>query len=182
MIIRHGEKPGENWPGTGLTESGQPDDKSLVIRGWERAGAWAALFGAGLGGDDYPKPSAVYALNPGAGSTPDAGPTKRPSETVSALAERLGLTTDNSFALGQEDGLVSRLLGLRGVVLVCWEHKAIVEQIVPKIPVDQGAPPTHWPGSRYDAVLRFDRREGEQKFMFKELLPCLLSGDLDQPF
>ncbi len=74
LIIRHAEKPGEQWPGPGLDESGQSDAKSLVIRGWQRAGAWAALFGAGLGGQDYPKPGAIYAANPGAGGTADEGP------------------------------------------------------------------------------------------------------------
>ncbi|VFU08821.1 protein of unknown function [Methylocella tundrae] len=39
----------------GLTPEGSPDKKSLVIRGWERAGSWSALFGAGLGGVDFPQ-------------------------------------------------------------------------------------------------------------------------------
>jgi Mechanosensitive ion channel len=38
--------------------------KSLVIRGWQRAGSWAALFGTGMGGAEYPKPSAIYAADP----------------------------------------------------------------------------------------------------------------------
>jgi hypothetical protein len=49
LIIRHAKKPGESWPGSGLTPDGVPDKKSLVIRGWQRAGSWSALFGAGLG-------------------------------------------------------------------------------------------------------------------------------------
>ena len=72
LIIRHAEKPGENWPGPGLTIEGTPDDKSLVIRGWQRAGAWAALFGAGLGGTDYPAPAAIYAANPAGSDQPAA--------------------------------------------------------------------------------------------------------------
>ncbi|HKI13800.1 MAG TPA: histidine phosphatase family protein, partial [Roseiarcus sp.] len=53
LIIRHAEKPGESWPGPGLTAEGAGDKKSLVVRGWQRAGSWSALFGAGLGGDDF---------------------------------------------------------------------------------------------------------------------------------
>jgi hypothetical protein len=182
LIIRHAEKPGEQWLGPGSNESGQPDGKSLVIRGWERAGAWAALFGADLGGNDYPKPRAIFAANPGAGGTPDEGPSRRPYETVSALSARLSLSANVAYALGQEEQLVTTLVGLSGVALVCWEHKAIAAQIVPRIPVDQGAPPKRWPGERYDAVLRFDRDDGAQKFKFRELLPCLLAGDSITPF
>jgi hypothetical protein len=50
LIIRHaekpkeqGDKPNEFWPGPGFTDKGEEDDKSLVIRGWQRAGAWAAF-------------------------------------------------------------------------------------------------------------------------------------------
>jgi putative addiction module component (TIGR02574 family) len=48
LIIRHAEKPGESWPGSGLTPDGIIDKKSLVIRGWQRAGSRSALFGVGL--------------------------------------------------------------------------------------------------------------------------------------
>jgi hypothetical protein len=36
LIIRHAEKAGEQWPGPGLTLEGVKDDKSLVVRGWQR--------------------------------------------------------------------------------------------------------------------------------------------------
>jgi hypothetical protein len=64
---------------------------------------------------------------------------------------------------------------------VAWEHKAIVESIVPLIPVSSGTPPTHWNGSRFDVVLRFDRADGATGFAFTELFPMLLSGDSDKP-
>ena len=79
LIIRHAEKPGESWPGSGLTPDGIIDKKSLVIRGWQRAGSWSALFGAGLGGLDYPAPSVIYAADPNAtpGDEPSSVPTRR---------------------------------------------------------------------------------------------------------
>src|SRR5207253_6434565 len=66
FIIRHAEKPGESWPGPGLTPTGVTDKKSLVIRGWQRAGSWAALFGGGFNSLDYPRPSVIYAADPNA--------------------------------------------------------------------------------------------------------------------
>jgi hypothetical protein len=174
LIIRHAEKPDEDWPGPGLTSKGVVDKKALVIRGWQRAGAWAALFGTGRGGPDYPVPDKIYAANPDA---PGDGVSRRPAETVSALAARLGKDTDKSIAKGQEQKLVDRLLSLSGVVLVAWEHKAIVEDILPKLPISSGTRPTHWNGSRYDVVLRLDRADGEDGFALRQLFPQLLSGD-----
>lgn len=103
LIVRHAEKPNENKPGPGLTIEGTEDDKSLVVRGWERAGAWAALFGAGLGGNNYPQPDIVYAANPhqpvdttGSGD----GPSKRPFETVKPLCDRIHLDPITKWAVG----------------------------------------------------------------------------------
>ncbi|MGD0190789.1 MAG: histidine phosphatase family protein [Rhizomicrobium sp.] len=182
LIIRHAEKLGEAWPGPGLTDAGVSDDKSLVIRGWQRAGAWAALFGAGLGGANYPKPARIYAATPGQDDKDNKGASKRPFETICALAPRLGITADTSFGLGDEAALMAKVLGQSGVVLIAWEHKAIAGLIVPKIPVASGTPPDKWPGDRFDVVLRFDRAAGATKFAYRQLFPCLLSGDSETPF
>jgi hypothetical protein len=181
LIIRHAEKPDQNWPGPGLTEDGKEDEESLVIRGWERGGAWAALFGTGLGGTDYPAPQRIYAAHPGPLDQLNHGPSRRPAETVEALASRLSLTPVLTFEKGQEAALMAEVLTLSGVVLVAWEHKAIIEDILPRIAVDQGTPPTRWPGQRFDVALRFDRPDGRTKFAFRPLYPQLLSGDSNTP-
>jgi hypothetical protein len=180
MVIRHAEKPGEAWPGPGLNEAGAQDDKSLVIRGWARAGAWAALFGVGLGGADYPKPAALYAAKPGDPADPGHGPSRRPADTLAPLAERLKMKPDISLAQGEERKLMDKVLGLSGVVLVCWEHKAIPAGILPLIPVEAGVVlPKAWPPDRFDVVLRFDRPAGGSRFAFRQLCPRLLAGDPD---
>jgi hypothetical protein len=172
MVIRHAEKPGEAWPGPGLTEAGDENGKSLVIRGWQRAGAWAALFGSRLGGPDYPAPSALF------GARPEGSASQRAADTLRPLAARLGLTLDLSFAQGEEDGLMDKVLGRSGVALVSWEHKKIAEAILPRIPVHPGAAlPAQWPSDRYDVVLRFDRSDGAERFSFRQLRPRMLSGD-----
>lgn len=186
LIIRHAEKPGGDWPGPGLTTDGVSDTKSLVIRGWQRAGAWAALFGGGMGGAEFPKPDVIYAADPA--STPNGpetdndGPSKRPFETVTPLAAKLGLTPVVTWAQGQEQQLVDAVTALSGVVLIAWEHKKIISAVLPDIA--KGAIlgiPTDWPGHRFDVVLRFDRAGHDHPWTFQQLFPMLMSGDSDEP-
>jgi hypothetical protein len=180
LIIRHAEKPDEAWPGPGLTPDGVADNKSLVIRGWQRAGAWSALFGAGLGGDDFPRPAAIYAADPR--STAGADPSKRPFETITPLAAQLTLTPIVK-PLGVEHDLVAEIVGLTGVVLVCWEHKAIAKTILPAIANGQAlhGMPMKWDGARFDVVLRFDRSAPGAPWTFRQLFPRLMSGDSATP-
>ena len=184
FIIRHAEKPDESQPalGPGLMQNGTVDSELLVIRGWQRAGAWDSLFGAGLGGKDYPPPAKIYAATPGAAGDPDHGPSRRPAETIAPLAARLGVIPDENIAKGDEKHLVKKVLEQDGVVLVCWEHKAIVEDILPRLPVsNSGDLPSKWSGDRFDVVLRFDRAKSTDQLVFKPLYPKLLSGDSDKP-
>lgn len=179
LIIRHAEKPGETWPGPGLTAKGKESKEALVIHGWQRAGAWAALFGTPLGSADYPTPSRIYAANPDVTDPADPTVSRRSAETVLALKDT-GIETIESFAKGQEAALVEKLVTLSGVVLVCWEHKAITRKILPGLPI-QGTPPAKWDDTRYDVVLRLDRAEGAARFTLRQLFPKLLSGDSDEP-
>jgi hypothetical protein len=185
LIIRHAEKPHRSWPGPGLTAAGEPDDRSLVIRGWQRAGAWGALFGTHLGGADYPLPSIVYAADPNAPPNDDTDdePSQRPAQTVTALAEFIGKNPDTTYAVGQEVQLASAVVAQSGVVLICWEHKAIARTLLPVISKGQTLPgmPTKWDGARFDVVLRFDRTGPAAPWAFRQLCPCLLSGDLVSP-
>ncbi len=182
LIIRHAEKPDHPEQGPGFSERGDKDKESLIIRGWQRAGTWAALFGTGLGGSDYPIPDRIYAAAPGADGAWDQGPSRRPYETVLPLAARLGKPIDTAYAKEKSAALVTeRLLSLEGVVLVSWEHRAIVDTLVPAIPVAHGSPPSDWPGHRFDVVLRFDRPAGATKFAYRPLYPKLLAGDSDLP-
>jgi len=181
LIIRHAEKPGESWPGPGLTAEGAADKKSLVVRGWQRAGSWSALFGADLGGDDFPAPSVIYAADPKAQTGDD--PSQRPFETISPLATRLNLDPVVRYALGQEPALVAELIAQTGAVLVLWEHKAIAAAILPAIAGGQtiAGMPRKWDGTRFDVVLRFDRSAEGAPWSFRQLFPRLLSGDSDTP-
>ena len=139
------------------------------------------MFGAGLGGPDYPQPAAIYAANPGAADGDE--PSQRPFETISPLAARLNLQPITKYAVGDEPQLVAELSGLTGVVLVCWEHKMIYKQILPQLAKGQTLHglPAGWDGSRFDVVLRFDRAVPGAPWSFRQLFPRLLSGDSDVP-
>ena len=182
LIIRHGEKPDRQWPGPGLTRRGNMNAGSLVVRGWQRAGAWATLFGTGFGGADYPSPDRIYAVDPK--GDPSQQPTRRPRETVTPLAARLGLSII-ARVQGQEAKLAAEINGLaNGVVLVCWEHKRIGSVLLPALFGPQrpdGGVPRRWQGTRFDVVLRLDRADPGQPWKCRQLFPCLLSGDSDQP-
>jgi len=182
LIIRHAEKPEKSSLDPGLTPDGTQDDKSLIIRGWQRAGSWCALFGGGLNSRDYPKPDLIYAADPN--GTVSADTSKRPFQTVTPLAARLGPTPpDTTYAVGEEDKLVKAVLNQTGVVLIAWEHKAIASKILPLIAKDQPIPgmPTVWAGTRFDVVLRFDRDSPGSLWEFSQLLPQLLPDDPGTP-
>jgi hypothetical protein len=181
LIIRHAEKEGEVWPGPGLRSNGLDDSKSLVIRGWQRAGSWAALFGTGMGGPEYPKPSAIYAADPHRAVGDQSS--HRPFETIIPLADRLRLVPVTEYAVGEETKLAATTAGSEGVVLVCWEHKAIIGELLPAITKDQviGNLPKKWDAARYDIVLRLDRESPENPWFIRQLFPCLLFDDSDTP-
>ncbi len=180
LLVRHAEKPDEAFPGPGLNQDGKKNDKSLVVRGWQRAGAWAALFGSALAAD-YPRANVVYAAKP-----EENGDSKseRPFETSLPTADRLHLDVETKWGIGDETKLVKEITGLTGVVLVFWEHKAICGEIVPALLGEQAIPgvPTKWDGDRFDVVLRFDRALPDAPWSFRQLSPRLLSGDSDAPF
>jgi hypothetical protein len=181
LIIRHAEKAGHKWPGPGLTPEGTEDEQSLVVRGWQRAGAWAALFAGEIRGADYARPSMIYAADPTA--TTGDEPSQRPFQTVIPVAERLNLRIVTDYAVGQELELASLVTSETGVVLISWEHNAITKALLPAIARDQPIKgmPGKWDGERYDMVMRFDRISLEAPWSFRQLGPRLLSGDSDTP-
>jgi hypothetical protein len=184
MIIRHAEKPDRGWQGPGLTEKGEVDGKSLVIRGLHRAGAWCALFAKNLGGPDFPEPQVIYAANPKPQpppSDPDVEVSHRPLETVKPLGRKLGLKPVTTWSVGQEQNLVREITKLSGVVLVCWEHKRIISDMLPAIVGGAHVPdiPSKWDGSRFDVMLRFERAASTAPWSFKQCFPLLLDGDSD---
>ena len=181
LIIRHAEKPDTPADGPGLDEAGRPDAASLTLRGWQRAGAWAALLGTGIGGLLYPVPDAIYAAAPERAVS--GKPSRRQVQTIRSLAARLGLAPLTHLAKGEELRLAGEILARTGVVLVCWEYALITEALLPALlgGTGQDGVPRVWDRARFDVLLHLTRDAPDAPWSFRQSFPCLLAGDTAIP-
>ena len=163
MIIRHAEKPDDTHEG--VSSDGSADKESLIVRGWQRAGGLVALFdptNGPLQNSNLAVPEIIYASDPEKGSKADdddgkkGSKSKRPLETITPLAGRLGLKdrVNTNFAKGEEKQMVDSVLAETGVVLISWQHQKIpdiAKRIVDSKPPSNPIPGT-WPSERFDIV------------------------------
>ena len=126
MVIRHAEKPDDKHKG--VTSHGDEDNESLIVRGWQRAGALTVLFDPTIGSLQNAAlavPKAIYASDPKKASEADddddkkGSKSKRPLQTITPLAERLGIKdkVKVKFAKGDEKHMVESVLAESGVVV-----------------------------------------------------------------
>lgn len=164
MVIRHAERPlrGVN----GVDPKGTPDKHSLVPRGWQRAGALAVLF------NDPPKPL-IRPDHIFAASDARSSDSKRPLQTVTPLAKKLGLTIESSFAKGDEADMVAAVTSRKGSVVIAWQHEAIPK--IAALIAGRGTYPK-WRASRYDMIWVFTRHH--DRYRFSVVPQRLLGGDL----
>lgn len=187
MIIRHAEKPGDkkDRPPDGVGLSGAVDEDSLIVQGWQRAGALAALFAPHTGVFQSPElaqPNAIYASGTATSSS------LRPQETITPLAAKLGVVPNTTFNASKKGGypdekdLVADVMKQSGVVLIAWQHQYILK-IVGHLPlVPNTTLPPAWCGNRFDLVWVFDLVAGtEPLYTFTEVPQNLLAGDVDGP-
>lgn len=180
MIIRHAEKP-ETGGDNGIDATGAQDPKSLTLRGWQRAGAWAELFAPSLGEQSaVPKPTAIFASAPASHAEVAAGgggsKSRRPLETISPLAAKLAIQIDLRFAKGAEVDLAAAISEIRGVVLVCWQHEDIVAIADALSPRAHGIP-KNWPADRFNVIFKLARADNASAWVFQQIVPIMLEGD-----
>ncbi|MEI7529679.1 MAG: histidine phosphatase family protein [Elusimicrobiota bacterium] len=161
ILIRHAEKPAY---GAGLS-----------AQGFQRAQALVGFFRS------YEAPAAVYAMAP-----KHEDSSVRAIQTVTPLAQALGLTLNTEFTRGQKHKLVNAIMAAPEyegrLVLVCWEHDALVdiaeEFAVYGGPGQQAQPaiPSYWAASVFDRawVLNF---AGGKLISFEDIPQRLLPGD-----
>jgi len=181
MLIRHAEKPADPPPPHGVTQHGDHDDQSLTVTGWQRAGALACFFAPTAGPLQSPllsTPAVVFAAVPGSSGSEESQ-SRRPVETVTPLAEKLGLAIDTDFTKGQEAQVAEAAMAQGGAVLICWQHKDL-HLIANQILGNDTTAPQQWPGDRYDVVWAFDL-QADGRYAFAQVPQLLLEGDSPEP-
>jgi hypothetical protein len=180
FIIRHAEKPGADETG-GVDVTGSVDARSLTPRGWQRAGAWAEMLSPSLAQPALPRPTAIFASAPvghhGDAAVNGGSKSRRPLETVTPLADKLGIEVDLRFSKGNESDLAQSLSGIDGVALVCWQHEAILDIANALDPAPEGLP-EKWPGDRFNVIFKFSRADNASAWKFQQIVPKMLDGDV----
>jgi hypothetical protein len=178
MLIRHAEKPAviDNENHLGIRSDGTEDKDSLIVRGWQRAGALCTLFGPAQAGAGrgLAVPDHIYAADPEK-STESGTKSRRSKQTVSALAKLLGIQTNLDHGKGQEAAVAASVLAAGGTVVICWSHERIPE-MAREIPGGDLPATRSWPDDRFDVVWVFELGT-DGRYTFREVPQALLAGD-----
>jgi broad specificity phosphatase PhoE len=151
MLIRHGEKP--DGSAEGVDANGEEDDSSLTPTGWDRARGLVGLFDPA---GSFPRPGLARPTVIYAAGVTDDGEGQRTRETVTPLADALGVPVDTTYGRGEEKDLVEHVTDRPGVTLISWQHGGITE-IAAEFPHVRPEPPQEWPDDRFDVVWVFTR-------------------------
>lgn len=178
MLIRHAEKPLHAAPVRGVTPDGTRNKESLIVRGWQRAGALTGFFAPSnnlFQEDSLARPQFLYAAKPlrHHGS-------RRALETLTPLAEKLAIEINSGFPKFAVEALTAAAVNCDGVVLICWNHENL-PHIANHILGDDTTAPQVWSANRFDMVWVFDREFGSKRYNFKQVPQNLLNGDLPVP-
>jgi hypothetical protein len=160
LIIRHAEK-----------DEGTPN---LSADGYQRAQLLVNYFETTPAVTQYGTPVAIYAMAPKPG---DPQSTERPIQTVTPLAQALGLKLNTSYTKKESDALVQEILSNPAydgkMVLICWEHNAISDVVASFGVTPQPAP---WPDSDFGSVWEINY-SGDQISSFKQFSENLMPDD-----
>lgn len=174
MIIRHAEKPVAERPDLGVNEVGESDDKSLTVRGWQRAGGLICLF------SNPPRPlrvpGTIFAAAP-IDQDGGGGHSLRPSQKISALARRLGIEPNITFSKGHEEATGPAIAQQSGAILVCWQHESI-PRLAASIVGSTKIAPLEWDDDNdYAAIWLLGYSSSGAKWTFGLAQQGLLDGD-----
>jgi hypothetical protein len=159
LIIRHGEKPAQG--------------NDLSAKGEKRAQALVGYFETNPEVTQYGTPVAIYAMAP----DDSQDPSRRPIETVTPLANSLGLKINTPYARDEVKDLANSILSNSDydgkMVLICWEHN-MIPKLAHKLGVEPK--PADWPDAVFDQVWEIDYN-GDQVSDFRQYSEHVLPGD-----
>ncbi len=123
MVIRHCEKPTDTHKG--ILTNGSESEHSLIVRGWQRAGALIPFFaptGGGVANTALARPAFLFATCPDAEGADSSDQSRREEETLTGLSEKLGVELNLGFGKGQEAEIAKAAIACNGPVLIAWDH------------------------------------------------------------
>jgi broad specificity phosphatase PhoE len=173
MLIRHAEKPEDGEQA--VDRRGHPDDESLSVTGWMRAGALVRMFALLEGRPG--EPHIVRPLHLVAARATATHPSTRPRDTLQPLAAALGVPIDETLAADDPlPAIAAHLNEMSGPLLVCWRHEtlpALADELL-----QRSQAPTRWPDGCYDMVWVIE----QQRFTrtLAQVPQRLLPGDATQ--
>ncbi len=181
MIIRHAEKPAGKV--AGVDETGTSSGHHLSVLGWQRAGALACLFAPAHGPLQNAllvKPAFIFAS--AAATDPEPGDTKsrRSEETVTPLAQLIGVDINLNFSKGQETALAQVAQVCNGPVLIAWRHEGI-PVIANCILGAEVVGPQSWPKDRFDVIFVLTLNPLDGTYSFAQVGQRVLAGDSAEP-
>lgn len=174
LLTRHAEKPDPHLGSAGVDRHGRTDPHSLSVRGWQRAGAMAALLAHApqAAHESIVKPQRIIATGPSKKAR-----SRREVDTATPIAERLGLRVIESHSHGQIPALVAEVLDDPTPALVVWHHGEI-PQVALALGADPAQVPAAWPDHRFDLLWVLVRTPAGACGYDLDIVPqLLLAGD-----
>lgn len=172
MLIRHGEKPSDDGSIHGVDENGAHDPAELSVRGWQRAGALVHFFVPPRAAFAHPAlatPDVIFAAAPD-----NHAKSVRSAHVVLPLAQFLGKKIKLDYSVGNEDRLVQAATSANGVVLIAWEHDALIDIARAILGTHHGCP-KKWPDDRFDLVWVLDN--SPSGWTLTQVPQMVLAGD-----
>lgn len=157
ILIRHGEKK---------------DGNELDGKGEKRAKQLVDFFLYDSRTLNFGVPFAIYAMKPH-----DKTGSLRPIETVTPLADKLGLKINKDYQKDDVKDLVKDMFDHSKyggkLIVVCWEHTLILS-IVKELGIDTPPCPKEWPDDIFDWAFLIDIDKNGKAIDFKCIKQHLL--------
>lgn len=171
MVIRHAEKP--IGPYKGITAKGRQSPYSLIVKGWQRAGALASLFINGTNSSlngQLITPDYLYAS-----PSRKESRSKRSVETLTPLKNQLNLSIKKKFGREDYKEMANHAMKQKGIVLISWQHQYI--PLIANHILGKKTTPQKWPSDRFDMIWLFELDSATGEYKFSQVPQNLLPGD-----